>query len=75
MTAYPVTCLVDQEDGYRTVLTLEDGDAEACSVGRLVIQFDRDVRAARIELSPEAARALVEQLTRLLQDAGEGGAG
>lgn len=75
MTAYPVMCLVDQEDGYRTVLTLEDGDAEAGSIGRLVIQFDRDVSTARIELSPEAARALVEQLTRLLQDAGEGGAG
>ena len=75
MTAYPVMCLVDQEDGYRTALTLEDGDAEAGSVGRLVIQFDRDVSTARIELSPEAARAMVEQLTRLLQDAGEGGAG
>lgn len=75
VTAYPVMCLVDQEDGYRTALTLEDGDAEAGSIGRMVIQFDRDVSTARIELSPEAARALVEQLTRLLQDAGEGGAG
>lgn len=42
MTAYPVTYVVDLEDGYRTTITVEDGDP------------------------------LVEQLTRLLQDAGEG---
>mgnify|MGYP000863030598 FL=1 len=69
MTAYPVTCLVDNEDGYRTTITVEDGDEEAGAVARLVVVFDRDTEEARIDLSPDAARAIVRDLRRRILEA------
>ena len=69
MTAYPVTCLVDNEDGYRTTVTVEDGDVEAGAVARLVLVFDRDTKEARIDLSPDAARAIVRDLRRRILEA------
>lgn len=57
MTAYPVTCLVDQEDGFRAVLTLEDGDPEAGSIARVIVHTERPTTELRVELSLEAAVA------------------
>lgn len=71
MTAYPVTCVVDCENGYRTVVMVEDGDVERGSVARLVVEHDTEVKHARIELSPEAASVLVRALQRQIRSARE----
>lgn len=66
MTAYPVTCLVDYEDGCRTTITVEDAsdaDIEAGALKRLVIVAD-DGKPLSIRLSPEAVDALVKALRR-----------
>ncbi len=67
MTAHPVTCLVDHEDGYRTVITLEeptDYDTEAGAIARLRITTD-DGKTIQVGLSPEAAEALERRLREL----------
>ena len=69
MSAYPVTCLVDLEDGYRTTITIEDGGEESDAVARLVLIFDRETKEARVELSLDAARALVRDLRRRITEA------
>lgn len=65
MTAYPVTCLVDYADGYRTTITVEDAsdaDIEAGALKRLIITTDKI--EYRIGLSPDAVDALVKALRR-----------
>lgn len=67
MTAYPVTCLVDYEDGERATLTVEDAsdaDVEAGAIKRLVIVGPFAAKELRIGLSPEAVDALVRALRR-----------
>lgn len=67
MTAYPVTCLVANEDGYRTVITLEepsDADTEMGAIARLRIMTD-DGKTLQVWLSPEAAEALERRLREL----------
>lgn len=67
MTAYPVTCLIDYEDGYLTVITLEepsDSDTEAGAIAKLRIKAD-DGKALQVGLSPEAAEALERRLREL----------
>lgn len=67
MTAYPVTCLVDCEDGYRTTITIErgtDADAEQDIIARLIVSTD-DGKEHRIGLSPEAVHALIKELRRI----------
>lgn len=63
MTAYPVTCIVDLSDGYRTSITIEDGDAESGSLARITIQSEQPAATLRIELSPEAVRAIIDELS------------
>lgn len=63
MTAYPVTCLVDLADGYRTTITIEDGDAEQRSVARMTVQSEHPPITLRIELSPESVEALMRELS------------
>lgn len=67
MTAYPVTCLVANEDGYRTVITIEepsDADTEMGAIAKLRITAD-DGKALQVGLSPEAAEALERRLLEL----------
>lgn len=67
MTAHPVICLVDYEDGYRTVITLEEPnetDAEAGAIARLRIMTD-DGAPLQVGLSPEAAEVLELRLREL----------
>lgn len=67
MTAYPVTCLVDDEDVYRTVITLEepsDADTEMGAIARLRIMTN-DGKTLQVVLSPEAAEALERRLREL----------
>lgn len=67
MTAYPVTCLVANEDGYRTVITLEepsDADTEMGATVRLRIMTD-DGKTLQAGLSPEAAESLELRLREL----------
>lgn len=67
MTAYPVTCLVDYEGGYRPVITLEepsDADTEMGAIARLRIMTD-DGKALQVGLSPEAAEVLERRLREL----------
>lgn len=67
MTAHPVVCLVDYEDGYRTVITLEepsDADTEMGAIARLRIMTD-DGKTLQVGLSPEAAEALERRLREL----------
>lgn len=71
MTAYPVTCLVDYEDGVRTVMTLEeasDSDSETGAIARLCITTD-DGKMLRIGLSPEACEALERRMLEIRQAA------
>lgn len=67
MTAHPVTCIVDYEDGFRTVITLEDAsdaDAEQGAIARLAIVTDEG-KTLRFALSPEACEALERRLLEL----------
>lgn len=75
MTAYPTTCLVDHEDGYRTVITLEeasDSYVEQNAMGVLVVSGDSTGAAElRVGLSPEALEAF-ERRCRELRGVPEG---
>lgn len=67
MTAHPVTCLVENEDGYRTVITLEEpsgADTEMGATVRLRIMTD-DGKTLQVGLSPEAAESLELRLREL----------
>lgn len=68
MTAYPTTCLVSNEDGYRTVITLEessDSYIEQGAMGVLVVSGDRPGGELRIGLSHEALEALERRCREL----------
>jgi hypothetical protein len=67
MTAHPVTCIVDYEDGVRTVITLEepsDVDAEQGAIARLRVTTD-DYKMITVGLSPEAVEVLERRLLEL----------
>lgn len=73
MTAHPVTCLVDYEDGYRTVITLEEGsdsDAEEGAIARLRITMD-DGKTIQVGLSPEALNHLGKRFDDLRVEHGD----
>ncbi len=75
MTAHPTFCLLDLEDGVRTVITIEDPsdcDAEQGAIARIVIVAD-DKRTASIGLSVEAVDGLIEALRCMAQNGGEHG--
>lgn len=68
MTAHPETCLIDYQDGDRTVLTVEspsDCDTEAGAVARLTIDVNEGKIRHRIGLSPSACRTLAARLMEL----------
>ena len=67
MAAYPVMCLVDLADGYRTSFTIEDGDVEEGSIARMTIQSEHPAATIRVELSPDAVEAILDELTRRLR--------
>lgn len=71
MTAHPTTCLLDHEDGYRTVITLEeasDSYVEQGAMGVLVVSGESlAVCGGRLTvgLSPEALEALERRCREL----------
>lgn len=74
MTAHPTTCLIDHEDGFRTVITLEepsDSYVEQGAMGVLVVSGDRPGGELRIGLSPDALEA-IERRCRELRGVPEG---
>src|SRR5690606_10497101 len=76
MTAYPTTCLVDHENGCRTVITIEepsDYDTEMGAIARLRITVDnvKTIKVTQVRLSPEALEAL-ERRCRELRGVPEG---
>src|SRR5690606_23406852 len=76
MTAYPTTCLVDHENGCRTVITIEepsDYDTEMGAIARLRITVDnvKTIQVTQVRLSPEALEAL-ERRCRELRGVPEG---
>lgn len=75
MTAYPTTCLVDHENGCRTVITIEepsDYDTEMGAIARLRITVDnvKTIQVTQVRLSLEALEAL-ERRCRELRGAPE----
>lgn len=75
MTAYPTTCLVDHENGFRTVITIEepsDYDTEMGAIARLRITVDnvKTIQVTQVRLSLEAIEA-IERRCRELRGAPE----
>ena len=64
MTAHPTACLVDYEDGYRLVITIEDGDAEAGAVAALRFSGELTGKpvSMTVQLSAEAATLLCHEM-------------
>lgn len=68
MTSYPETCLIDHQDGDRTVLTVEgptDCDTESGAVARLTIDVNSGNLFHQMGLSQEACSVLARRLTHL----------
>lgn len=66
MTMHPVPCLIDYADGLRVMLTIEDGDPEVGSIVCLrltgEIALNSTVRDLRFEVSPDAAKVLIDAI-------------